>query len=254
MRVVIDREKPVTLVTGGGGSIGQAIALRLAIMSSAVAVVDRDEISAAETACLVESSGCKTMVIQADVSDSKESAAFVDTVERKLGPIGIFANNAGIEGVVAPIHEYPDDVFDRLLQVNVRGVFLGLKHVLARMMPRGEGAIVNTASTSAIRGRAGLAGYVATKHAVLGLTRTAALDVSGTKIRVNAVLPGPVESRMTQALDHQVRKSLTSLGRSGGANYGQPEDIANVVAFLASDEAVHVNGAAWVVDAGMTVP
>ena len=145
-------------------------------------------------------------------------------------------------------------MFDRLLQVNVKGVFLGLKHVLARMLPRGRGAIVNTASTSAIRGRAGLAGYVASKHAVLGLTRTAALEVLGTGIRINAILPGPIESRMIRELDEQARRGSSSLLRAGGAPHGRPENIADVVAFLSSDAATHVNGAAWVVDAGMTVP
>jgi NAD(P)-dependent dehydrogenase (short-subunit alcohol dehydrogenase family) len=106
------------------------------------------------------------MAIRADVSSPQQSAGFVDTVEAGLGPIGIFANNAGIEGVVAPLHEYPDDVFDRLMQVNVKGVFLGLKYVLARMIPRGWGTIVNIASTSAIRGRAGLSGYVASNMRV----------------------------------------------------------------------------------------
>ena len=104
-----------------------------------------------QTAHLVEAAGCKAMAIRADVSNPQQSARFVDVVEAGFGPIGIFANNAGIEGVVAPLHEYPDDAFDRLLQVNVKGVFLGLKNVLAKMIPRGWGAIVNTASTSAIR-------------------------------------------------------------------------------------------------------
>jgi NAD(P)-dependent dehydrogenase (short-subunit alcohol dehydrogenase family) len=151
--------RPVALVTGGGGDIGRAIALRLAQMSEAIAVVDIDERAAAETADIVTSAGCRAMAIRADVSSAAETAAFVEAIETTLGPIGIFANNAGIEGVVAPLHEYPDEIFDRLLQVNVKGVFLGLKYVLARMLPRNRGAIVNTASTSAIRGRAGLAGY-----------------------------------------------------------------------------------------------
>ena len=146
----------------------------------------------------------------------------------------------------------PDDVFDRLLQVNVKGVFLGLKYVLARMIPRGWGAIVNTASTSAIRGRAGLSGYVASKHAVLGLTRTAALEVAGTRIRVNAILPGPIESRMIRELDDQASRNAQDFKRAGAARYGKPENIADVVAFLASDGAAHVNGAAWVVDDGIT--
>ncbi len=140
-----------------------------------------------------------------------------------------------------------------MLQVNVKGVFLGLKHVLARMMQRGTGAIINTASTSAIRGRAGLAGYVASKHAVLGLTRTAALDVAGTRIRVNAVLPGPVESRMIRELESQARDGGIALRQSRATAHGRPQDVANVVAFLASGEAAHVNGAAWVVDGGTTL-
>jgi NAD(P)-dependent dehydrogenase (short-subunit alcohol dehydrogenase family) len=245
--------RPVALVTGGGGDIGRAIVLRLAQMSDAVAIVDRDDAAANASARLVEEAGGRALAIRADVSSALDTAAFVETVEERLGPIGIFANNAGIEGVVAPLHEYPDEIFDRLLQVNVKGVFLGLKHVLARMTQRGAGAIINTASTSAIRGRAGLAGYVASKHAVLGLTRTAALEVSGTKIRVNAVLPGPVESRMIRELEGQAHDNAVALRRNGEVARGRPQDVANVVAFLASDEAAHVNGAAWVVDGGMTV-
>jgi len=246
--------KPISLVTGGGGDIGRAIALRLAHMSGGVAIVDLDEAAANATARAVEKSGVAVMAIRADVSCSEDCARYVTLVEEQLGPIGVFANNAGIEGVVAPLHEYPDNVFDQLYAVNVRGAFLGLKHVLGRMRARGTGSIINTASTSAIRGRAGLAGYVASKHAVLGLTRTAAVEVAGTGIRVNAVLPGPIESRMIRELDHQAHRTSTSAGRAGSAGYGQPQNIADVVAFLASAEASHVNGAAWVVDGGMTVP
>jgi NAD(P)-dependent dehydrogenase (short-subunit alcohol dehydrogenase family) len=249
---VSDAVKPVALVTGGGGDIGRAIALRFAQKGSAVAVVDLDEKGGADTAARIEAAGGRALFIRADVGDSAAVAAFVSETEEQLGPIGVFVNNAGIEGVIAPIHEYPDDVFDRLWRVNARGVFLGLKHVLARMIPRKTGAIVNIASTSAIRGRGGLAGYVASKHAVLGLTRVAALDVAGTSIRVNAVLPGPIQTRMIDSLDQQVI-DRGGVPRSKRLRYGRPEDVANTVAFLASDEAAHVNGAAWVVDAGSTI-
>lgn len=252
MNVTPDADRPVALVTGGGGDIGRAIAMRLARNCRAVAIVDIDEDAAAQTAQLMQAAGCEALAIRADVSDPHHTAGFVDAVEAGLGPIGIFANNAGIEGVVAPLHHYPDDVFDRLLQINVKGVFLGLKHVLARMIPRGYGAIVNTASTSAIRGRAGLSGYVASKHAVLGLTRTAALEVAGTRVRVNAVLPGPIESRMIRELNEQASRNAQDFKRAGTARYGTPENIADVVAFLASEGAAHVNGAAWVVDDGIT--
>jgi NAD(P)-dependent dehydrogenase (short-subunit alcohol dehydrogenase family) len=244
----------VALVTGGGGGIGRAIALRLAQDGADVGVVDVNADLGAETARIVEETGHRAIFLQADVSDSAQVAAFVDAIEKRLGPIAAFANNAGLEGVVAPIYDYPDDVFDRLIAVNTRGIFLGLKHVLARMRQRGTGAIVNTASTSSIRGRAGLAGYVASKHAILGLTRVAALDMVGTAIRVNAVLPGPVATRMIDSLDAQARQMPGGLRRAGSAvAYGKPDEVANVVAFLLSAQAAHVNGAAWTVDAGSTV-
>lgn len=243
----------VALVTGGGGGIGRAIALHLARAGADVAVVDLDEASGTKTAELVREAHRRSVFIRADVTRSSDVAAYVETTESTLGPITAFANNAGIEGVIAPIDEYPEDVFDRLLSVNIKGVFLGLKHVLGRMRERGVGAVVNTASTSAIRGRAKLAGYVATKHAVLGLTRVAALDMAGTRIRVNAVLPGPINTRMIRALDEQAQRGGGGIKRAAATAYGDPDDVANVVAFLLSDQAVHVNGAAWTVDAGSTV-
>jgi NAD(P)-dependent dehydrogenase (short-subunit alcohol dehydrogenase family) len=243
----------VALVTGAGGGIGRAIALRLAADHD-LALLDRDESSGSETSRMVEARGRRAVFLRADMAVAAQVVAAVAEAEARLGPIDAFANNAGIEGVVAPVHLYPDDVFDQLMAVNVRGVFLGLKHVLARMLPRGRGTIVNTASTSAIRGRAGLSAYVASKHAVLGLTRSAALDVAGTGIRVNAVLPGPIETRMIRSLDAQARQGGEgAIRRSGAAPYGGPEDVAGVVAFLMSDAAAHVNGAAWTVDAAATV-
>lgn len=243
----------VALVTGAGGGIGRAIALRLAADHD-LALLDFDDRSGSETAGMVEASGRRVVFLRADIAVAAQVVAAVAEAEARLGPIDAFANNAGIEGVVAPVHLYPDDVFDRLMAVNVRGAFLGLKHVLARMLPRGRGTIVNTASTSAIRGRAGLSAYVASKHAVLGLTRSAALDVAGSGIRVNAVLPGPIETRMIRSLDAQARQiGEGTIRRSGAAPYGSPEDVAGVVAFLMSDDAAHVNGAAWTVDAASTV-
>jgi len=252
-------EQEVALVTGAGGGIGRAICLEIAAIGVPIAVVDISEELGTETARAVIACGGRATFFRADVSSSADAMAYVRDTESNLGPITMFANNAGVEGVIARIDAYPDDVFDRVMQVNVRGVFLGLKHVLKGMIERKRGAIVNIASTSAIRGRAGLAGYVAAKHAVLGLTRVAALDVAGTRVRVNAVLPGPIETRMIHALDDMAKHANTEnketpvILRAGSATYGEPEDVAKVVRFLLSDEANHVNGAAWIVDAGSTV-
>ena len=223
-------------------------------MSKAVAIVDIDEQAAAQTASLVQANGCKARAIRADVSNPAADRGLRRCGRgRAFGPIGIFANNAGIEGVVAPLHEYPDDVFDRVMQVNVKGVFLGLKYVLARMIPRGWGTIVNTASTSAIRGRAGLSGYVASKHAVLGLTRTAALEVAGTRIRVNAILPGPIESRMIRELDDQAGRNAHGLSSAQARRAtASPKTLPMSSRSWRPRDAAHVNGAAWVVDAGIT--
>lgn len=243
----------VALITGGAGGIGRAIALRLARDGFAVAVVDRDRVLGAETCALVKATGVPAEFFEADVSDGTQVAAFVKGAEDALGPIAAFVNNAGVEGAFAPIFDYPEEAFDQVFAVNAKGAFLCLKHVLARMREHGAGAVVNLASTSSIRGRAGLAGYVASKHALLGLTRVAALDMAGTAIRVNAVLPGPVETRMIREIDRKAGEAGRQIQRGGASSYAQPEQIADVVAFLLSEQASHVNGAAWTVDAASTV-
>ncbi|KAA0972140.1 SDR family oxidoreductase [Aureimonas fodinaquatilis] len=241
-------------ITGAAGGIGRAIALRLAGDGVAVAAVDIDAAAAEETAREITEAGGRALAIRADVSQSQDWSVALDAAEAELGPVNMLVNNAGIEGAFAPIDSYPEEMFDRVLAINVRGVFLGLHHGLMRMRAREAGAVVNIASTSAIRGRAGLAGYVAAKHAVLGLTRTAALDMAGTKIRVNAVLPGPVETRMIHAIDALAGEAGRMVQRAGRNQPIPPESVADTVAFLLSDQAAHVNGAGWVIDAGSTLP
>ena len=241
----------VAVVTGGGGDIGRAIASRLSQAGMTVAVIDIDGESAAETVRQLKALNGRALAFEADISAPEHMERCVAGIEARLGMIGVFVNNAGREGDVAPLSNYSDDVFDSVMAVNAKGTFLGMKHALRRMIPRGSGSVVNIASTSAIRGRAGLAGYVASKHAVLGLTRVGALDAADTGVRVNAVLPGPVEGRMIWALDQ--RASQGDMRRAGAVSYAKPEDVANTVAFLGSDEAVHINGSALVVDGGATV-
>jgi len=240
------------VVTGAAGGIGRAGALALAAEGFKVAVVDIDP-AIEETANIVRASGQATLALRADVTSAQDWRSVLDTTEAAFGPLTALVNNAGIEGAYAPIDEYEEDAFDRVIAVNLRGVFLGLSHGLRRMRAHGGGAVVNMASTSAIRGRAGLSAYVAAKHGVLGLTRSAALDMAGTPIRVNAVLPGPVDTRMIHAIDANAAQRGQIIQRSTPTKPIPPESVASVVAFLVSSGAAHVNGAHWVIDAGSTV-
>ncbi|MEU4674880.1 SDR family NAD(P)-dependent oxidoreductase [Amycolatopsis sp. NPDC023774] len=234
------------IVTGGAGEIGAAICRRLARDGWKVVVVDR---------------GCATRLAaeiggearRADMTDREEVEALVREVADRHG-LGALVNNVGVEGAVRPLEAYPEDVFERVMRTNVHSVFLGLRAALPYLKERGSGAVVNTASTSGIRGRANLAGYVASKHAVVGLTKVAALEVAGTGVRVNAVLPGPIETRMIRAINEETQ-ALTGTGvnRAATVPYGRVDDVAAAVAHLVSPDARHLNGAEYVVDGGGTV-
>ncbi|KJS09732.1 MAG: hypothetical protein VR78_15520 [Hoeflea sp. BRH_c9] len=237
------------LVTGAGGGLGRAIALRLVRDGWSLVLLDANNAANQETLSLVEESGGAGATFTADVSDAGAFGVALSQAERVAPPIEILVNNAGIEGTVAPVWSYGLEVFDAVWNVNVRGALVAMQGVLPGMIRRGRGAVVNIASTSAIRGRKGLSGYVASKHAVLGLTRTAALDVAPHGLRVNAVLPGPVRGAMIERIDAMAG----GVERAGEARLAEPDDIAAMVAFLSSDDARHINGAAMVVDGASTV-
>ncbi|MBV9735414.1 MAG: SDR family oxidoreductase, partial [Acidisphaera sp.] len=193
-----------------------------------------------------------------DVTRSADVKAYVHATVSRLGSIDCFFNNAGIEGAVAPTQDYDEAVFDQVIAVNVKGVFLGLRHVLPVMLEQGGGAIVNTASVAGLTGTPGLSAYVASKHAVLGLTKSAAGEVARQGVRINAVCPGPVDTRMIHSLEAMIdpsdpeRISQRYQASLPIGRYATVEEIANTVLFLCSDLAGSVTGAHFVVDGGRT--
>ena len=248
----------IALVTGGGNGIGRASALLFAEHGAAVVVVDKDAVAAADTARLITEQGGDALDVAADVSRSDQVQAYVAAALRKHDRIDCFFNNAGIEGQVAPTAEYDEDVFDSVMAVNVKGVFLGLRHVLPVMLKQGSGTVVNSASIAGLGGSPGMPAYVASKHAVIGLTKVTAGEVSGAGVRVNAVCPGPIETRMIQGLAEQINPSDPDTVHKGYhsniplGRYGQADEVANVVLFLCSDLASNITGAQYVVDGGRT--
>jgi NAD(P)-dependent dehydrogenase (short-subunit alcohol dehydrogenase family) len=240
----------VAVVTGAGGAIGSATVRRLAAEGARVLAVDRDRAAAERTAAASERGSVTAFT--ADVSRSSEVAAYASmAAEIGGGEIHLFFNNAGVEGPVAPVQELDENVFDALIAINLKGVFLGLKHVLPHMQP--GAAIVNTASVAALRGNAGMAAYVASKHGVLGLTRAVAREAGPLGIRVNAVCPGAVAGPMMESIEKgtgrgDAREWFSAQIPAG--RYASPEDVAAAVSYLLSDDASYINGIAHVVDGG----
>lgn len=245
----------VIIVTGAAGAIGFATAEILAEQGASLMLVDISP-SIEEKAAALRARGGTIEALKADCASETDVKSYVDATVAKFGRIDGFFNNAGVEGLIAPTHEYPIEEFDRIMSVNLRGVFLGLHFVLKQMVAQGGGAVVNTASIGSERGLAGGGAYNAAKHGVVGLTRTAAADLGKHGIRVNCVEPGVIQTPllnevMLQLFDGDLQKGLDKLGWVATMNrVGQPAEIGHVVSFLLSDEASFVTGAAWPVDGG----
>lgn len=254
----MDFNGKVALVTGGSNGIGRATALGFAGRGAKVVIVDRDTAGGEATAGIVRQKGGEALFVQADVTDARSVQAYVKKAVDTYGRIDCFHNNAGIEGKVANIVDYDEAMFDSVMSVNVRGVFLGMKYVLKQMLTQKSGAIVNTASTAGLMGSPGMPAYVASKHAVLGLTKTASGEVARQGIRVNAVCPGPIDTRMIQDLQKQLnpenpgKVAATYQASIPIGRYGTAEEVANTVLFLCSDLASNITGAHFVVDGGRT--
>jgi len=246
----------VVLITGAAGGIGKETALRFLKEGAKVALVDLLEDSLESLKTELSEYG-EVLTIQADVSEEEDVKNYVKTTVDHFGTIDIFFNNAGIEGKVAPLVEQKVEDFDKVISVNVRGVFLGLKHVLPILTKQGHGSVINTSSVAGLEGSPGVLPYIASKHAVVGMTKTAAIEVASNNVRVNSIHPSPVNTRMMRSLEagfnpddaegakEELTKSIP-LGR-----YGEPSDIAKLVLFLASDDSEFITGAQYRIDGGM---
>jgi NAD(P)-dependent dehydrogenase (short-subunit alcohol dehydrogenase family) len=247
----------VAVVTGAAGFIGRATAKLLAARGARIVAVDRRQ-QDLEAAVQDLPASAEALPIPADVTSEDEVKSYVRASLDRFGKIDVFYNNAGIEGDVRKITDYPLESFRRVLDVNVVGVFLGMKHVLPAMLARGKGSIINTASIAGLIGSPDVAVYSASKHAVIGLTRSAAIECSGTGVRINCVCPGLIESRMLSAIVEGRNPGNAPIPneklaeRIPARRLGDPAEVASIVAFLASDEASYVSGSAYTVDGGRT--
>jgi 3alpha(or 20beta)-hydroxysteroid dehydrogenase len=244
----IDFGGQVAIVTGAGGGIGRAVSLALAVAGARVLVSDVSVSDGEQTTALIRERGATARFMIADVSREADVAACVAGVLGDWGRIDILMNNAGWQGPIQPLVDCSVEMFDKVMSINVRGVFLGLKHVLPVMITQRRGAVVNTASLAAYVGSHSLAPYAASKHAVLGLTKSAALEVARKGVRVNAVCPGPVDTPMIDAIeaaqapgDAQALRAKRAATIPDG-RYAKPDEVANLMVYLASDYANHITG------------
>jgi NAD(P)-dependent dehydrogenase (short-subunit alcohol dehydrogenase family) len=252
-------EGKVAVITGATGGIGSAAARLFAEEGARVALVDLDEAALRET---VRSIGeDKAIYTVADVTQPEQTQAYINEAVNHWGGIDVLLANAGIEGTLAHITDYPTDVFDRVMAVNVRGVWLGIKYAVPVMRERGGGSIVITSSTAGIGGTPEMSAYGASKHAVIGLMRTAALEFAPS-IRVNTVNPAPIETRMMRSIEEMRVADLddanvtvdvvkqAAADRIPLQRYGEPEEVANLMLFLASDDSSFSTGGVYMVDGG----
>jgi NAD(P)-dependent dehydrogenase (short-subunit alcohol dehydrogenase family) len=247
----------VAVVTGAAGVIGSATIKLLAERGARIVAVDR-RLQDLNTAIKDLPASAEAIAVDADVTQEADVAEYVRAAVDKFGTIDVFYNNAGIEGDIKPITEYSLESFRKVLDVNVVGVFLGMKHVLPVMLKQNKGSIINTASIAGLMGSPKIAVYSASKHAVIGLTKTASWECTGTGVRVNCVCPGLIDSRMLSTII-QGRSPGNApppqdklVERIPARRLGQASEVASIVAFLASDDASYVTGSHYTVDGGRT--
>lgn len=244
-------EGKTAFITGAASGIGRATAIAFAAEGARVTVTDWDEAALLETAEHMKAVGAEVLTITCDVSKPEEVQSAVAQAVKTFGRIDCAFNNAGVENKAASLHEIELQEWDRILNINLRGAFICMKHEIAQMVRQSGGVVVNTSSGAGIRGVAGGAAYVASKHAIIGMTKSAALDYAKSNIRVNAVLPGNIATPMMDRFtggDIQKAIDLEPVGR-----LGKPEEIAEAVLWMCSDLGGFVTGSSIVVDGGWSL-
>jgi len=247
-----DLRGKVALITGGTTGIGRDTAVLFAKHGVKIAITGRREPEGNETIQLVRAAGGEGMFLKGDVSKSADAQAMVQKTVEKFGRLDIAFNNAGIEGNWKPIPDWTEDEFDKLIDINVKGVWLSLKYEIPQMLKQGgEGAIVNMSSVAGLMGAAGASVYVASKHAVIGLTRTAALECAKSGIRVNAVCPAVIETAMAERAFADPEVSKWVLAQHPIGRFGKPIEVAEAVLWMCSEKASFMTGHYIVLDGGM---
>ncbi|MGP6139316.1 SDR family NAD(P)-dependent oxidoreductase [Jeotgalibaca sp. A127] len=236
------------IITGGGSGFGQGTAVKLAEKGANICVVDISEENGNKTVELCQQAGAEAIFVQADVSKLEDVKRYVNETMARFGKIDMFFNNAGISGSGVRTLDCSEEEFDAIVNVNLKGAFYGLKYVVNEMLKTGGGSVVNTASLGGVVGMPTLGVYSATKHAIIGLTKTIAGEYGRDNIRINAIAPGTNETPMVKAFPAEAIKAMAEgvpMGR-----LGQPHEVANVVAFLLSDEASYIHGSVISIDGG----
>lgn len=249
-------ENKVAIITGGSGGIGAAAARLFVSEGCKVVLADINESALQQ---LVGELGHENAdYIVADVTSPEHNQAMVKKALERFGKVNVFLANAGIEGVVKPLHEYPLETFERVISINVKGVFLGLQSVIPAMLQAGGGSIIITSSVAGLVGSPGFSAYVTSKHAVIGMMRSAALEYGSMGIRVNTINPGPIETRMMRSIEEMAAPGAGAQVKAGFEaqvplkRYGRPEEVARLMLFLASDESSYITGNTYVIDGGFT--